>query len=123
MPEREPNKRQLILISGVEGGGVTLYGERTEHGWRFSSDFVDQTPFMLADGEDQTEIRRESRSTESWDEALELLDELGWLRLPAIMVHEEFRQRVWEAVQQRLGSDERNASRLERWRKRCKIDQ
>lgn len=123
MPERELNKRQLLLISGVEGGGVTLYGERTELGWRFFSTFVDQTPFMLADDEDQREIRRETRATESWDEALDLLDDLGWLRLPAIMVHQEFRQKVWDAVRKRLGTDEENAARLQRWRQRCKIDQ
>jgi hypothetical protein len=114
--------RELILISGVEGGGVTLYGERTECGWRFYSNFVDQTPFMLDDEEDQREIRRESRKVESWEEALELLDQMGWLRLPAVMVHREFRQKVWEAVQSRLGWEGENVAKLERWRERCKIN-
>jgi hypothetical protein len=100
-----------------------LHGERTKHGWRFFSDFVDQTPFMLADDEDQREIRRESRSTESWEEALGILDQSGWLNLPAVRVHPEFRQKVWDAVRERLGGDERNAKRLERWRERCNIDQ
>lgn len=122
MKERELGTRELILISGVEGGGVTLYGHRTESGWQFSSDFVDQTPYMLADGDDQREIRRETRTTESWAEALVLLDELGWLRLPAIMVHREFREKVWDAVRERLGTDEKNAKKLERWRERCKIN-
>ena len=115
-------KSEFIVITGVEGGGVTLYGERTEHGWRFFGSFVDQTPLMLADDEDQREIRRETGSTESWDEALKLLDQLGWLNLPAVMVHKEFRQKVWNAVQLRLGSDEKNARNLKRWRERCMID-
>ena len=123
MPDPALNRRrEQILIAGVEGGGVTLYGERTEHGWLYSSNFVDQTPFMLVDHEDQREIRRETRTTESWNEALVLLDGLGWLHLDAIMVHREFRKKVWDAVRQRLGNDERRAEQLQRWRERCKID-
>ena len=64
------NKRQPIIITGVEGGGVTLYGQRTEHGWRFSCNFVDQTPFMLAENEDQREIRRKMGSTVDGDNYL-----------------------------------------------------
>jgi hypothetical protein len=122
MNDRAPAKREQILISGVEGGGVTLYGERTERGWRFFSDFVDQTPFMLADDEDRREIRRKTRTVESWEEALVLLDELRWLSLPAIMVHREFRQQVWDAVRERIGGNEKRAAQLERWRERCRIE-
>jgi len=112
-------KRHIIVLAGAEGGGVTLYGERTDVGWRFTCDFVDQTPYMLADDEDQREIRRVSKTVERWDDALAMLDEQGWLRLDAIRVHPEFRQQVWKAVVERLGVDHKNARKLERWRERC----
>jgi hypothetical protein len=111
--------QEVIVLTGVEGGGVTLYGERTERGWRFSCNFVDQTPFILADGEDQREIRRMTKTVESWRDALALLDEKGWLRLPAIHVHPEFRQQVLQVFEKRLGDDPRNERELERWRERC----
>ena len=117
----ELGNRQLILIVGVEGGGVTLYGERTEHGWRFSCEFVDQTPNLLAEGEDQREIRRESKVAESWDDALALLDQQRWMNLSPVMVHPKFRAQVWDAVRTRLGQDPRNAGIQDRWRDRCDI--
>ena len=123
MNERANEKPELILISGVEGGGVTLYGERTENGWRFATSFVDQTPFMLSDNDGGRGIRRASRVTESWKEALEMLDQLHWLDLPAVMVHRDFGQLVWDAVLQRLGDDAESAKRLDRWRTRCRIRQ
>jgi hypothetical protein len=111
--------REVIVLVGVEGGGVTLYGERTERGWRFSCDFVDQTPYMLAEGEDRREIRRVTKTVGSWDDALALLDQKRWLSLDAIRVHPEFRERVMKIVVDRLGTDPKNARRLERWRERC----
>jgi len=122
MSKHDQLAREQIVVSGVEGGGVTLYGERTPEGWRFMAEFVDQTPMMLADDENQTEIRNLKPVTESWEEALKNLDQMDWLKFPARMVHKEFRQRIWDAVRARLGGDERNANRLERWRERCGID-
>ncbi len=116
--------RELIVIAGVEGGGVTLYGERTADGWRFFTDRVDQTPLMLNDPEDQREIRHPLRSADSWEGALQLLDHYGWMGLPGVMVHKEFRLRVWQAVQQRLtAADERTQRMLKRWKERCRIDE
>lgn len=117
------SNRELIVIAGVEGGGVTLYGERTADGWRFFSDRVDQTPLMLNEPEEQREIRHPMRSADSWEGALQLLDSFGWMRLPGVMVHKEFRPRVWEAIQQRLtATDDRTKRMLDRWKERCGIE-
>ena len=64
---------------------------------------------MLAEDEDQREIRRVSKTVESWDDALALLDQQGWLHLDAIHVHPEFRERVLKVVVERLGTDPKNA--------------
>jgi hypothetical protein len=116
-------KSEIVVLTGVEGGGVTLYGERTDNGWRFRASYADQTPYMV----DEPEIRREANWVDTWEEALTLLDKEGWLRLPPIRVHPEFRARVWEEVQQRLGTDARTPNqRTERllagWRECCEID-
>jgi hypothetical protein len=116
-------KREIILTAGVEGGGVTLYGERTPNGWRFRTSYADQTPLML----DEPEIRREVSWVATWDEALALLDMERWQRLPAIRVHPEFRTRVWVEARKRLPvdastPDSRNARLLARWREKCEIE-
>jgi hypothetical protein len=54
--------QEVIVLAGVEGGRVTLRGERTKLGWRLFFDFVGQPPLMLAEREDQREIRRVSKT-------------------------------------------------------------
>ena len=119
---KESEKARRILIAGAEGGGITLYGERTRAGWRFSCEFVDQTPYLLAECEDQREIRRATRAVESWEDAVALLDQQRWMNLSPVMVDPEFRGKVWNAVMTRLGKDPKNADRLDRWRDRCDIE-
>lgn len=111
------NDREIILLVGAEGGGVTLYGVRDGEGWQFSFKMVDQTPVML----DGKEIVRDSRLVESWDEALKMLDRYPWTKLSPIRVHPAFRKAVWSAVQQRYtGTNPRRD--LARWRDRCDVE-
>ena len=124
MPRRVPRPPDAVpvLITGVEGGGVTLYGRQTPNGWEYYVAYADQTPVML----DEPEIRRETCWTRDWDEALAYLDRERWLRLPPIMVQPAFRPRVWKAVSARLASDETRSilprdELLARWRDRCGI--
>src|SRR5689334_19365678 len=88
MPRRVPRPPDAVpvLITGVEGGGVTLYGRQTPNGWEYYVAYADQTPVML----DEPEIRRETCWTRDWDEALAYLDRERWLRLPPIMVQRRF---------------------------------
>jgi hypothetical protein len=125
MPRRlsRPPDAQPILITGVEGGGVTLYGRETTDGWEYYVEYADQTPCML----DEPEIRRETGWTRDWSEALAHLDRERWLRLPPVMVAPKFRDRVWDAVNVRLDSGEVQAilpreALLARWRDRCGIE-
>ena len=113
-------KRELLLISGVEGGGVTLYGVEHEGQWLYSCSYSDQTPLML----DEPAIERKAapESTDSWDTAVQRLDSFGWLRLPAVYIHPDFRDRVWALVQRRLAGVEGAEKRLARWRERCGVD-
>lgn len=119
---RNQDGSEVILMTGVEGGGYTLRGERLPTGWRYWGDFVDQTPLML----DENEIRRENLSTESLDEALRLLGK-KWHRLPAIRVHPEFTGRIWKQFQQRVGPDANKPGAasgrvVQRWREECGLD-
>jgi hypothetical protein len=124
MPRRlsRPPDAQPILITGVEGGGVTLYGRETADGWEYYVEYADQTPCML----DEPEIRRETGWTRDWSAALAFLDRERWLRLPPVMVAPAFRERVWEAVNVRLASGDVQAilpceELVARWRDRCDI--
>jgi hypothetical protein len=112
-----------IVITGVEGGGVTLYGRETSGGWEYYIEYADQTPCML----DEPEIRRETGWTSDWSEAVAYLDRERWLRLPPVMVAPAFRERVWDAVNVRLASGDVQAilpreALLARWRDRCGIE-
>lgn len=124
MPRRlsRPPDAQAIVITGVEGGGVTLYGRETADGWEYYVEYADQTPCML----DEPEIRRETGWTRDWSEALAYLDRERWLRLPPVMVAPAFRARVWEAASARLATNDSNSlykrdELLARWRDRCGI--
>jgi hypothetical protein len=114
---RQMNDREIILIVGAEGGGVTLYGVKDGGRWRFSLKMIDQTPVML----DGKEIVRDSQYVESWDEALTMLDRYPWVSLSPIRVHPAFRRAVWSAVQQRYTGTNSHRD-LARWRDRCDIE-
>ena len=48
MPRHLPTQSEgrAIVMTGVEGGGVTLYGRETTDGWEYRVDYADQTPLM-----------------------------------------------------------------------------
>jgi hypothetical protein len=124
MPRRlsRPPDARAILMTGVEGGGVTLYGRETTDGWEYYVEYADQTPCML----DEPEIRRETSWTRDWSEAVAYLDRERWLRLPPVMVVPEFRDRLRDADNVRLDSGAGQAilpreALLARWRERCDI--
>lgn len=51
----------------------------------------------------------------SWSDALDLLDRNPWAALHPLAVHPEFRKKVWNEVQRRLGP-------LTQWREICEVD-
>jgi hypothetical protein len=82
----EPNKSEVIVEVGGEGGSITLYGVRTERGWCFSRESIDWTPELL----DEERVHKRSSVVDNWEAALDLLDRYPWPKLVPIAVHPEF---------------------------------
>src|SRR6266478_4551080 len=110
------NEFEVIIELGAEGGSLALHGIRTEQGWLFSRHLVDWTPELINEGR----IQGKSTCVDSWDAALCLLDQYPWYKLSPIVIHPDFKDRIWVAVQQRLHDDgEISKSKLKRWYEFC----
>lgn len=113
-------QREVILIAGVEGGGVMVYGRRTAEGWIFEDSYADHTPLFL----DEDPIETPPQTTCTWEATLDFLDDHRWHRLPPIKVHPEFCERVFAAVAVRLAADpDERPGVLERWKYRCGFEE
>ena len=88
------NASETILEVGGEGGSITLYGIRTETGWLFSREVIDQSPELI----DEAAIQHESKTVTSWPAALELMSRYPWMHLYPLKVHPEFRSLVFTAA-------------------------
>jgi hypothetical protein len=114
--------QEIVVTEGVEGGGVTLYGQQVGVGWRFRRSYADETPLML----DQPGIESESEWFDSWEAALRDIDQRRWWRLPAIHIHPQFRHLVWAAVQARMvgmhDTDAATTALLHQWKERCDVE-
>jgi hypothetical protein len=106
---------EVVLELGAEGGSIALYGFRTEYGWLFTRETLDQTPELI----DEDRIETNSACADTWEAALKLLDQYPWVELYPLSIHTEFRQQIWSAVQERLPNDERSDVKLRRWRELC----
>jgi hypothetical protein len=111
------NKNEVIVDLGAEGGSVTLYGFRTERGWLFSTEISDWTPELLGD----EWIQKRSGVVDIWPAALNLLDKYPWVSLYPISVHPDFRQKIWDALQERIRGSIREPDQEmnRRWRQVC----
>jgi hypothetical protein len=96
------NEGEVIIELGAEGGSLALYGFRTERGWSFTMEVIDRTPEFTA----EDPIQKKSGVVDSWDAALELLDQYPWAKLSPISIHHDFEQHIWAAVQERLRATE-----------------
>jgi hypothetical protein len=125
-------KNEIVLEVGVEGGSIKLLGTRLSQGWRFRVSTVDQTAMFLSEedrGNLPLESRRASDWVDSWEAALDLLDQYPWHSFHPMVVHPEFQQKVWEAVQRRCERDQAKGQyapsdwnlALERWREQCGV--
>ncbi len=97
-------KSEVILKACAAGGSVTLYGVRTNHGWLFSRQVIDQTPELI----DEPWVQHKSEVVDTWQAALELMDRYRWHKLYPREIHSEFKELVWAALVSRyeLESDE-----------------
>jgi hypothetical protein len=107
------NKSEVIIELGAEGGSITLYRWRTEQGWAFRREVVDWAPELF----DDERIESKSPVVDTWEAALQLLDQYPWPKLYPISIHPQFRRQIWRAVQERVQS---SSEPFERWRELCR---
>jgi hypothetical protein len=112
----QTNQCEVVLEVGAEGGSISLYGFRTDRGWRFARKVIDQTAELI----DESSVEARSDVVCSWEAALALLDRYPWPVLVPISVHTDFRDQIWSAVQGRLRNEEGSEIKLRRWRELCR---
>jgi hypothetical protein len=93
------NESEVIIEIGADGGSVTLYGLRTKRGWFFSREVIDSGWALIDEG---PTIQHKSAVVDSWEAALELLDQYPWATLYPISIHPDFRQKIRAAIHERL---------------------
>lgn len=117
---------EIVLRIAAEGGGITLIGIRKGGGWLFRRNVRDWTPELI----DEEWLAHESRSVDSWEAALDLLDQYPWHVLSPITIHPAFRKAIFDAIEVRYdaGTDpsndkfapaKRSNSNYEKWRRLC----
>jgi hypothetical protein len=109
------NETEVIIEVGAELVSIGLYGIRTEQGWFFTREVMDQTPDLM----DQEWIQHKSAVVNTWEAALILLDKYHWFKLYPIQIHPEFREQNWLAVRERVAKTDISEFALKRWRNIC----
>lgn len=115
-------QEQVVLKVGAEGGSITLWGSKNTLGqWTFSLEGNESALEFLLDEDDVVLLtrNRSKQWLDTWEEALDRLNGYKWPRLYPLEVHDEFRDRVWHAIQ---------ASRVEtqwlwEWREICGVQE
>jgi hypothetical protein len=102
------NKREVIVSVLTEGGSITLCGCREGETWLFAR--------STSESIDEESAFTKSDCVDSWNGALGLLDKYPWFKLTPEVVHPEFRELIWTAIQERLKDDSEST---ERWRAMC----
>jgi aerobic carbon-monoxide dehydrogenase large subunit len=115
LPADAKTNIEIILELGAEGGSIALYGLRTERGWSFRRELIDSTSELI----DEPRLENASDVVDSWEAALELLDQYPWPMLYPISIHPEFRQKIWAALQNRAHKASRPA--FNRWDALCNV--
>lgn len=92
-----PGGKQVIVGVGADGGSLTLYGIQSQDGWQFR---VESDEGALVDEGGNSGIPERPWVT-TWRSALKQLDAYPWVELYPLMVHPEFSQRVFRALQTR----------------------
>jgi NAD-dependent SIR2 family protein deacetylase len=129
------NSWETIISVGAEGGSITLYGKELEpEQWIFRKsvneiDFDDDFDELQQTSDDVKEIRtvtstivNRGNDTDSWEKALEIMNQFPWPLLRPREVHPKFRQRVWNAVNIRLKNSPEDSwehDRLYHWARVC----
>jgi hypothetical protein len=96
------DSKQIILRIGAAGGSITLYGLKNRAGrWLFTLGTNETTMLSFDETLSPDKVTSTSKTVDTWEDALKLLDRYPWTSLYPLEVHPEFRQLVWEAVLER----------------------
>lgn len=114
----DPQNDCAILLVGAAGGSITLFGFQTQGHWHFTRKVIDQTPDLIANDW----IAHSTDAVNTFDEALELINEYPWQKLCPLEVHSEFRARVYKEVLTRYAVEgDKFRRRLPEWQRVCNI--
>lgn len=108
----------VILDLAAKGGGLRLYGTRSEAGWSFKL-VVNDCVLDNDEVEAGSTAPTITPAVTSWEDALALLDYYLWADMFPLAIHPEFRTEVWRQVQRRFNG---KYSPVNEWRTICKID-
>jgi hypothetical protein len=120
-----PRETFVIVEIGAEGGSIKVLGRIDDECTpNYSIQLRDQSLEFLSEEESGPEIRRDSKWTASWDDAIKTLGRWPWPMLYPLYVHPDFRERVLANVEQYRGRDGQPArsSAVERWTVVCRQD-
>lgn len=120
------SRAEIILHLAAEGGGLDLVGYRKGDGWVFRRSVRDWTPELL----DEEWIGHESKTVDTWEAALDLLDQYPWHKLSPISIHPEFRNAIFDAIEirydagvdpanDRFAPAQRSSSAYRKWQNLC----
>ena len=91
----QPGSEEVVLDLGVEGGGLTIYRARSEAGtWVY---YKRTSSIWFDDDDNEAWQYRASEPAPSFEELLGT----EWAWFTPISVHPEYRQSVWDLVQDR----------------------
>jgi NAD-dependent SIR2 family protein deacetylase len=123
---------QTIISVGAEGGCIALYGKLTLSGqWVFRTSVNDIFSYELEDEPSQSSgnvrklkssLPKPEMEADSWEKALKLIERYPWPRLRPLKVHPEFREQVWNEIQNLNHQKFRNridSYKLSQWANVC----
>jgi len=107
-----------IIEVGAEGGGITLFGWKSEKGeWSFIRETDEHTlqDMMTKKDAEGLEFQSSSEVVNGWSGALKILSKYPWRHLYPLYVHPEFVDLVW----QEIVSMEEESYSLSYWERVC----
>lgn len=98
---------QTIIEVGCEGGVITLLGKKEGHNWFFKM-ATDETSLLCFVNKEELpgSLSTETGVVSSWEEALNLLNQYGWVTMYPVEAHPDFSDKIMSAVIEALKSPE-----------------
>ena len=108
--------KEIVLELGAEGGSLTLFSFKSQPStnWHFflACNESALANFLSTEDLDGLSLTGNSNYVQTWDEALELLDNYPWPRLCPVSIHKDYSDQIWIAIKSRTDDE----LVLQRWR-------